>query len=152
MSLAENLNNDVKNALKEGDKKKLSISRYLFSELKNFLIKENLDRDLKNISDDNFIKILKTQIKQKKESLEFAEKATNQEKIAEIKYDIEYLSSYLPNTLNEEQTKKVIKDYINANNFSENDFGKIMALIKENYANSIEMSLASKIIKNYFKE
>jgi len=152
MSLAENLNNDVKNALKEGDKKKLSISRYLFSELKNFLIKENLDRDLKNVSDDNFIKILKTQIKQKKESLEFAEKATNQEKIAEIKYDIEYLSSYLPNTLNEEQTKKVIKDYINANNFSENDFGKIMALIKENYANSIEMSLASKIIKNYFKE
>ena len=152
MSLAENLNNDVKNALKEGDKKKLSISRYLFSELKNFLIKENLDRDLKNVSDDNFIKILKTQIKQKKESLEFAEKATNQEKIAEIKYDIEYLSSYLPNTLNEEQTQKVIKDYINANNFSENDFGKIMALIKENYANSIEMSLASKIIKNYFKE
>ena len=152
MSLAENLNNDVKNALKEGDKKKLSISRYLFSELKNFLIKENLDRDLKNVSDDNFIKILKTQIKQKKESLEFAEKATNQEKIAEIKYDIEYLSSYLPNTLNEEQTQKVIEDYINANNFSENDFGKIMALIKENYANSIEMSLASKIIKNYFKE
>jgi len=152
MSLAENLNNDVKNALKEGDKKKLSISRYLFSELKNFLIKENLDRDLKNVSDDNFIKILKTQIKQKKESLEFAEKAANQEKIAEIKYDIEYLSSYLPNTLNEEQTQKVIIDYITANNFSGDDFGKIMALIKKNYASSIEMSLASKIIKNYFKE
>ena len=152
MSLAENLDKDVKNALKEGDKKKLSISRYLFSELKNFLIKENLDRDLKNISDDNFIKILKTQIKQKKESLEFAIKAENQIKIEEINYDIEYLSSYLPNILNEEQTEAVINTLIAENNFLANDFGKIMGLIKTNYSNSIEMSLASKIIKNYFKE
>ena len=66
MSLAEKITDDVKSALKGGDKKKLSIARYLSSELKNYLIKENLDRDLSKLTDENFFKIVKTQLKQKK--------------------------------------------------------------------------------------
>ena len=69
MSLAEKIQEDVKSALKGGDKKKLSIARYLSSELKNYLIKENLDRELSKLTDENFYKIVKTQLKQKKESL-----------------------------------------------------------------------------------
>jgi len=69
MSLAEKITEDVKSALKGWDKKKLSIARYLSSELKNYLIKENLDRELSNLTDENFYKIVKTQVKQKKESL-----------------------------------------------------------------------------------
>ena len=45
MSLAEKVSDDVKSALKSGDKKKLAIARFLSSELKNFLIKENLDNE-----------------------------------------------------------------------------------------------------------
>ena len=62
MSLAEKVSDDVKSALKSGDKKKLSIARFLSSELKNFLIKENLDRELSKISEENFFKIVKTHI------------------------------------------------------------------------------------------
>ena len=51
MSLAEKVSEDVKSALKSGDKKKLAIARFLSSELKNFLIKENLDRELSKISE-----------------------------------------------------------------------------------------------------
>ena len=57
MSLAKKISDDVKSALKGGDKKKLSIARYVYSELKNFLIKENLDRDVLKLSDENIIKI-----------------------------------------------------------------------------------------------
>ena len=46
MSLAEKINIDVKNALKAGDKKLLAVSRNVLSELKNLLIKENLERDI----------------------------------------------------------------------------------------------------------
>ena len=80
MSLAEKVSDDVKSALKSGDKKKLAIARFLSSELKNFLIKENLDRELSKISEENFFKIVKTQVKQKKESLEYAEKAKEKKK------------------------------------------------------------------------
>ena len=108
MSLAEKITDDVKSALKGGDKKKLSIARYLSSELKNYLIKENLDRELSKLTDENFFKIVKTQLKQKKESLEFVEKSSNPEKVEELNYDIDYLQSYLPKLMNEEDTKNYV--------------------------------------------
>jgi len=152
MSLAEKITEDVKSALKGGDKKKLSIARYLSSELKNYLIKENLDRELSNLTDENFYKIVKTQVKQKKESLEFAEKASEPEKVEEIKYDIDYLNSYLPQLMSEDDTKKIIENYIKNKDLVLTDFGKIMGYLKKDFNNQIDLTLASKLIKGYFNE
>lgn len=152
MSLAEKIAEDVKSALKGGDKKKLSIARYLSSELKNYLIKENLDRELSKLTDENFYKIVKTQLKQKKESLEFAEKASNPEKTDELKFDIEYLNNYLPQVMSEGDTKKLIENYIKDNDVSSGDFGKIMGYLKKEFNNQIDLTLASKLIKGFFNE
>ena len=110
MSLAKKISEDVKSALKGGDKKKLSIARYIYSELKNFLIKENLDRDTDKLSDENVIKIIKTQLKQKKESLEFALQAKVQNKIDDLEFDINYLNDFLPSLIGEDSTKNIILD------------------------------------------
>ena len=152
MSLAKKISEDVKSALKGGDKKKLSIARYIYSELKNFLIKENLDRDVIKLSDENVIKIIKTQLKQKKESLEFALQAKVQSKIDDLEFDINYLNNFLPTLMDDESTKNIIIDHIKENNLSIKDFGKIMGFLKQNYINKIDMNLASKIIKHIFKE
>ena len=151
MSLAKKISDDVKSALKGGDKKKLSIARYIYSELKNFLIKENLDRDNDKLSDENVIKIIKTQLKQKKESLEFALQAKVQNKIDDLEFDINYLNDFLPSLIGEDSTKNIILDHIKENNLENKDFGKIMGFLKQNYNNKIDMSLASKIIKHIFK-
>ena len=152
MSLAKKISDDVKSALKGGDKKKLSIARYIYSELKNFLIKENLDRDVIKLSDENVIKIIKTQLKQKKESLEFALQAKVQSKIDDLEFDINYLNNFLPTLMDDDSTKNIILDHIKENNLENKDFGKIMGFLKQNYNNKIDMNLASKIIKNIFKE
>ena len=152
MSLAKKISEDVKSALKGGDKKKLSIARYIYSELKNFLIKENLDRDTDKLSDENVIKIIKTQLKQKKESLEFALQAKVQNKIDDLEFDINYLNDFLPSLIGEDSTKNIILDHIKENNLENKDFGKIMGYLKQKYNNKIDMNLASKIIKNIFKE
>ena len=152
MSLAKKISEDVKSALKGGDKKKLSIARYIYSELKNFLIKENLDRDVIKLSDENVIKIIKTQLKQKKESLEFALQVKVQSKIDDLKFDINYLNNFLPTLMDDDSTKDIISDHIKENNLENKDFGKIMGFLKQNYNNKIDMNLASKIIKNIFKE
>ena len=110
MSLAKKISEDVKSALKGGDKKKLSIARYIYSELKNFLIKENLDRDVIKLSDENVIKIIKTQLKQKKESLEFALQAKVQSKIDDLEFDINYLNNFLPTLMDDDSTKNIILD------------------------------------------
>jgi uncharacterized protein YqeY len=152
MSLAKKISEDVKSALKGGDKKKLSIARYIYSELKNFLIKENLDRDVIKLSDENVIKIIKTQLKQKKESLEFASQAKDQSKIDDLEFDIKYLNNFLPTLMDDDSTKNIILDHIKENNLENKDFGKIMGFLKQNYNNKIDMNLASKIIKHIFKE
>ena len=152
MSLAKKISDDVKSALKGGDKKKLSIARYIYSELKNFLIKENLDRDVIKLSDENEIKIIKTQLKQKKESLEFASQAKVQSNIDDLEFDINYLNNFLPTLMDDDSTKNIILDHIKENNLENKDFGKIMGFLKQNYNNKIDMNLASKIIKHIFKE
>ena len=152
MSLAKKISEDVKSALKGGDKKKLSIARYIYSELKNFLIKENLDRDVIKLSDENVIKIIKTQLKQKKESLEFALQVKVQNKIDDLEFDINYLNNFLPTLMDDVSTKEIIFDHIKENNLENKDFGKIMGFLKQNYNNKIDMNLASKIIKHIFKE
>ena len=152
MSLAKKISDDVKSALKGGDKKKLSIARYVYSELKNFPIKENLDRDVLKLSDENIIKIVKTQLKQKKESLDFAIKANDQVKIENLEFDIDYLNDFLPTMMDEKNTIEIISNHIKKNNLENKDFGKIMGFLKQNYNNKIDMKLASKIIKNTFKE
>jgi len=152
MSLAEKIQEDVKSALKGGDKKKLSISRYLSSELKNYLIKENLDRELSRISDDNFYKIVKTQVKQKRESLEFAEKVGDSVKVDDLNYDIDYLNSFLPKLMGEKETHQIIVDIINKNKFLSKDFGRIMGILKKDYNNKIDLNSASKLVKDIFNE
>ena len=152
MSLAKKISDDVKSALKGGDKKKLSIARYIYSELQNFLIKENLDRDVLKLSDENIIKIFKTQLKQKKESLDFAIKAKDQVRIEDLEFDINYLNDFLPTMMDEKNTLNIISNHIKENNLENKDFGKIMGFLKQNYNNKIDMNLASKIIKNIFKE
>ena len=152
MSLAEKIQEDVKSALKGGDKKKLSISRYLSSELKNFLIKENLDRELSRISDDNFYKIVKTQVKQKRESLEFAEKVGDSVKVDDLNYDIDYLNSFLPKLMGEKETHQIIIDIIDKNKFTSKDFGRIMGILKKDYNNKIDLNSASKLVKDIFNE
>ena len=152
MSLAEKIQEDVKSALKGGDKKKLSISRYLSSELKNYLIKENLDRELSKISDDNFYNIVKTQVKQKRESLEFAEKVGDSVKVDDLNYDIDYLNSFLPKLMGEKETHQIIVDIINKNKFLSKDFGRIMGVLKKDYNNKIDLNSASKLVKDIFNE
>ena len=152
MSLAEKIQEDVKSALKGGDKKKLSIARYLSSELKNFLIKENLDRELSKISDDSFYKIVKTQVKQKRESLEFAEKVGDSVKVDDLNYDIDYLNSFLPKLMDVKETHQIILDIIDKNKFLSKDFGRIMGILKKDYSNKIDLNLASKLVKDIFNE
>ena len=152
MSLAEKIQDDVKSALKGGDKKKLSISRYLSSELKNYLIKENLDRELSKISNDDFYKIVKIQVKQKRESLEFAEKAGDSLKVDDLNYDIDYLNSFLPKLMGEKETHQIVIDIIDKNKFISKDFGRIMGILKKDYNNKIDLNSASKLAKDIFNE
>lgn len=146
MSLAEKINIDVKNALKAGDKKLLAVSRNVLSELKNLLIKENLERDISKITNDSFQKVIKTIVKQKNETKEYLIQAKDHEKIEIINYDLSYLEAFLPKYLNDQDTENLIKKYITEKSLEKKDFGKLMGILKSNHSDEIDLSLASKIV------
>ena len=54
--------------------------------------------------------------------------------------------------MDEKSTINIISQHINENNLENKDFGKIMGFLKKNFNNKIDMNIASKIIKNIFKE
>ena len=146
MSLAEKINIDVKNALKAGDKKLLAVSRNVLSELKNLLIKENLERDISKITNDSFQKVIKTIVKQKNETKEYLIKAKDHEKIEIINYELSYLEAFLPKYLNNKDSENLIKKYITEKSLEKKDFGKLMGILKSNHSDEIDLSLASKIV------
>ena len=146
MSLAEKINIDVKNALKAGDKKLLAVSRNVLSELKNLLIKENLERDISKITNDSFQKVIKTIVKQKNETKDYLIQVKDHEKIEIINYDLGYLEAFLPKYLNDKDTEKLIKKYITEKSLEKKDFGKLMGILKSNHSDEIDLSLASKIV------
>ena len=146
MSLAEKINIDVKNALKAGDKKLLAVSRNVLSELKNLLIKENLERDISKITNDSFQKVIKTIVKQKNETKEYLIQAKDHEKIEIINYELSYLEAFLPKYLNDKDSENLIKKYITEKSLEKKDFGKLMGILKSNHSDEIDLSLASKIV------
>tara|TARA_B110000483_G_scaffold108336_1_gene132030 strand:+ start:655 stop:1110 length:456 start_codon:yes stop_codon:yes gene_type:complete len=146
MSLAEKINIDVKNALKAGDKKLLAVSRNVLAELKNLLIKENLERDISKITNDSFQKVIKTIVKQKNETKGYLIQVKDQEKIEIINYDLSYLEAFLPKYLNNQETENLIKKYIVEKNLEKKDFGKLMGILKSNHSDEMDLSLASKIM------
>ena len=145
MSLAEKINIDVKNALKAGDKKLLAVSRNVLSELKNLLIKENLERDISKITNDSFQKVIKTIVKQKNETKDYLIQVKDHEKIEIINYDLGYLEAFLPKYLNDKDTENLVKKYITEKSLEKKDFGKLMGILKSNHSDEIDLSLASKI-------
>ena len=64
------------------------------------------------------------------------------------KQEQEILSSYLPKQMTEEETKKICVDIINSTNASSiKDMGKVMGELKKNYSDTLDFSLAGKVLK-----
>ena len=87
-------------------------------------------------------------IKQRSESIDVYKK-NNRNDLLEIELgEVSVLSEYLPKQLNEEDTKKVCLEIIEKNGASSiKDMGKVMGDLKKNYSDSIDFSLAGKILK-----
>ncbi len=93
--LKNQLQKDQIKALKEGDKKRLEILRFILSRVKNKEIEKQ-----KELSDEEFIEVLRKIEKELNESLEFAQKSKREDLVQNYKSQLEVVKSYLPKALN----------------------------------------------------
>ncbi|MFD1989463.1 GatB/YqeY domain-containing protein [Paenibacillus nicotianae] len=125
MNLSERLNEDMKQAMRDKAKFKLSTIRMVRSTIKNLEI--DLKRDL---DDTEVLDILSREIKQRKDALQEFEKAGREDLTSNLKAEIEIISEYLPTQLSEEEIKVLVKQTIQETGASSKaDMGKLMSAL-----------------------
>ncbi len=146
MNLNERISEDMKGAMKTGDKFKLSVLRMLKSSLQ--LEKINLKKDL---DDKEVMSVIKKAVKQRKDSIVEFEKYGKTEEIADLQKEIDVLKVYLPEELSEEKIKEEVDEaFQNLKPESIKDMGKVMKYLTDKIGTQADMSLVSKLVKSKF--
>ncbi len=148
MSLKETIETEYKNALKSKDKSKISTYRLILSSIKDLDISNRSGPNKKETDDEDIKKLFKKMVKQRAESIEIYKK-NNRSDLLEVEqneYDI--ISSFLPNQLSDDDTKKICEEIISKlGATSIKDMGKVMGELKKKYADKIDFSKASALLK-----
>lgn len=122
MSLSQRLEQDMKLALKNKDKTKLSVIRMLRSAIKNAEIERG-----RPLEEEEVLDVLARELKQRKESLQEFEKAGRSELAEKAKAEIAVVQAYLPTPLSEEELRKLARQVIDEVGASTPaDMGKVM--------------------------
>jgi len=151
MSLQNQIENKLSEALKNKDKNTYPTLRLIVSSIKDLLI-ANRTKGSKPLTDKDITGILKKMIKQRNESCEAYKKAGRRELLESETREIEIISSFLPKQLNEQESEKVCKEAIKKVNASSiKDMGKVMGELKKNYGDILDFSKANLILKGILK-
>lgn len=133
---------DLKTAMKNGDKFKLSVLRMLKSALQLDSISKKHE-----LNDDEVMSVIKKQVKTRKDSISEFAKYNKTEEIAKLEQEIEILSVYLPEEMTADEISKIIDQVIKEiNPTSMKDMGLIMKELNTRITNA-DMSLVSKMVK-----
>ena len=144
MSLLKNITDDMYLSMKSGDKEKANTLRTLISKLKDQQIKLR-----KDISDEEARKIIKTLVKQRKESAEIYSKAGREELAQKENFEISILDNYLPNLMSEEDVLSLIKKIVNETNAKDlSDIGKVMPLVMQRGKGKVDGKIANRILRS----
>lgn len=144
MGLLERLNEDMKQAMKNKEKEKLSVIRMLKASLQNEAIKLGKDQ----LSEDEDLTILSREVKQRKDSLQEFKNAGREDLVEKIQKELTYVDIYLPKQLTEEELTKIVQETINeVGATSKAEMGKVMSAIMPKIKGKADGSTVNNIVK-----
>ena len=143
MSLNNQIQNDMYNAMKSGDKQKANALRTTLAKLKDRAIEKRGD-----ITKEEEIKVLQTLVKQRKESIELYKKGGRNELAEAEQKELEILNNYLPKMMDDSDIKNIVKsviDEVGATSMA--DMGKIMPEVMNRGKGLIDGKSAQKFVQ-----
>jgi hypothetical protein len=143
MSLKGQITEDMKAALKAGDKDRLKAVRLMLAAIKQIEIDNRIELD-----DAGVLAVLTKMVKQRRDSIEQFEKG-GREDLANIERDeISVLNDYLPEQLDANELAAMVDEVIQATGAeSIRDMGKVMGQIKAKAAGRADMGAVSAAVK-----
>lgn len=149
MALLDQLNADMKEAMKAKDKDRLSVIRMLKASLQN----EAIHLGVKDLNEEQELTVLSREVKQRRDSLKEFTEAAREDLAAKIEQELTYVNAYLPAQLTEEELKQIISEtakMINAEKPS--DMGKLMGAVVPKTKGRTDGALVSKLVKAYLSQ
>ena len=146
--MKENITSDLSIALKNGDKERIHTLRLILAAIKDKEIASRSSGEDSTISNETIISLLKKMVKQRNDSIEMFKKAGRDELVKKENSEIEIIREFLPKQMGEEETITACEEAINATEAkSLKEIGKVIKYLKENSSPALDISLASKLIK-----
>ena len=143
MALREQLNEDIKTAMKAREQDKLAALRLMLSAVKQREVDERITLD-----DAGVVSVVEKMIKQRKDSIAQFEKAARQDLADKEKFEIGVIEAYLPQQLSQAEVDAIVAEAIAATGAkSPADMGKVMGVVKPKLAGRADMAKVSGIVR-----
>ncbi|MBW6440522.1 GatB/YqeY domain-containing protein [Patescibacteria group bacterium] len=137
------IKNDLKIAIKKGNKDVRDVLRMLVSDIKNAEIEQR-----KKSTDEEIILIIKKNVKRRKDSIDQYLKGGRKDLADKENNELAILQKYMPKQMTEDETRNIIKEIIeNFGDANASDFGKIIGLAMRETKGMADGNLVSKLVK-----
>ena len=144
MSLKDRVTEDMKSAMRSGDKRRLGVIRLLLAAVKQ----REVDDRIPALDDDQVIATLDKMVKQRRESISQYEKAGRTDLADQEHYEVSVLQEYLPAALSEAEIDALIDAAVTDTGASSiKDMGKVMGILKPQMQGRADMGAVSARIK-----
>lgn len=141
MDTRQKIKSDSILALKAGDKRLVSVLRYLTS----LIDKRELAMPVSLFMTEEIVmEVLRKELKNKKESRLMFEKGGRVDLVAEVDFEIEVLSAYLPAEIGQEEIRKEVVKVIEEKGVV---FGEIMKQVMTKFKGEVDGQVVSSIVK-----
>ncbi|MHB8406192.1 MAG: GatB/YqeY domain-containing protein [Gammaproteobacteria bacterium] len=143
MSLREKITDDMKDALRAGDKPRLSVIRLMLAAIKQREVDERITLD-----DSQVLAVLDKMLKQRRDSVTQFEKGNRQDLADQERTEIKLIQSYLPAQLSETELDQLVAEAIRGSSATSlKDMGKVMGLLRPQVQGRADMGVVSARIK-----
>lgn len=147
MTLLDRLNDDMKQALKNKEKDRLTVIRMVKAAIQNEAINKR-----KDLSEEEEIQILMREVKQRKESLQEFNRANREDLVEKVENELDILSVYLPEQLSDGELEKIIIETIQElGALSKKDIGKVMKAVMPKIKGKADGSKVNKLVMNHLQ-
>jgi len=147
MSLKERLLEDMKTAMKEKDKDRLSVIRMVRAAI------QRMEKDtLKELGEEEVLMLLTKEVKQRRDAIPDFQRGNRNDLVEAAEREIAILTSYLPQQLQESELKSIIEDAIRETGASTvKDLGKIMAIVVPKTRGRADGKAVQALVKTYLQ-
>jgi uncharacterized protein YqeY len=148
MGLRDRFSEQMKEAMKAKETRRLSTVRMIMAAVKDRDIAARSEESREGISDDDILGLLGKMIKQREESAGTYDTGSRPELAAGERAEIEIIREFMPRQMSDEETRKAVEDVIKELGASSlKDMGKVMGGLKTRYSGQMDFGKAGAAVK-----